>query len=58
MPNPIDNSFINAQFKTFVDFARGKDAGTKVRALVGNEGQERTVALDGTVTSTPMVVEP
>ena len=42
MPNSID-SFINAQFKTFVDFARGKDAGTKVRALVGNDGLERTV---------------
>ena len=43
MPNPIDNSFINTQFKTFVDFARGKDAGTKVRALIGNNGPERTI---------------
>jgi hypothetical protein len=33
MPKPVDNAFINAQFKTFVDFARGKDAGTKVRGL-------------------------
>ena len=44
MPKPVDNAFINAQFKTFVDFARDKDAGTKVRALIGNEGQERTIA--------------
>ncbi len=43
MPIDINDAFINAQFKTFVDFARGKDAGTKVRALIGNDGPERTV---------------
>lgn len=43
MPIDINDAFINAQFKTFVDFARGKDADTKVRALIGNDGPERTV---------------
>lgn len=43
MPIDINDAFINAQFQTFVDFARGKDAGTKVRALIGNDGPEHTV---------------
>ena len=38
MSNPlnVNDAFINAQFKTFVDFARGKDENTKVQALIGN----------------------
>ena len=43
MPIDINDAFINAQFQNFVDFARGKGAGTKVRALIGNDGPERTV---------------
>jgi hypothetical protein len=44
MPNPIDNAFINAQFKNFVDFARNADAGTKVRTTIGNDGPLHTIA--------------
>ena len=38
MSNPlnVNDAFINAQFKTFVDFAKGKDENTKVQALIGN----------------------
>ncbi|MBR4250806.1 MAG: hypothetical protein IKQ15_00705 [Kiritimatiellae bacterium] len=54
MPIDINDAFINAQFKTFVDFARGKDAGTKVRALIGNDGPEHTVgAKSANATASP-----
>ena len=54
MPIDINDAFINAQFQTFVDFARGKDAGTKVRALIGNDGPEHTVgAKSANATASP-----